>query len=151
MIDDQQTQFPTNNIGTLVRELSTGIDLRLQQLRAGTRYETVRNSDVKVFIRALRSGATVSSIARDLDITRQAVHASVQRLKTVKVVELQPLPNNSRDKLVVVTQQGLHAQQTAVEQIKLIEERMAKIIGKRQLETLRGQLQMLGDAFKPQA
>jgi DNA-binding MarR family transcriptional regulator len=148
MIDDRAIRFPSKNIGTLLREISTIIDLQLQELRAGSRYEKVRHSDVKVFMCAFRSSATVSEIARELDVTRQAVHASVQRLVELKVLDLQSQPNNGRDKLVVVTDRGRHAQQTALDHIKIIEAQMAEIIGKKELEILRGQLYALATSLK---
>lgn len=151
MVDDSKIEFPELNIRSLLNEITVAVDDKLRNLREGTRYGQVRNSDVKVFMRAFRSNATVSEIARSLDITRQAVHASVQRLMALKVVELQPIPDNSRDKLVVLTERGRHAQQTAVDQIKTIEDLMASVIGKDELKTLRKHLHMLAVAFKQPA
>lgn len=151
MVDNRAIHFPSKNIGTLLREISTAIDLQLRELRAGSRYENVRHSDVKVFMCAFRAPATVSEIARELDVTRQAVHASVQRLVELRVLELQAQPNNGRDKLVVVTERGRHAQQTALDHIEVIETRMAEIIGKKELEALRGQLYKLASAFRQPA
>jgi DNA-binding MarR family transcriptional regulator len=149
MVDKNPVPFPTQNIRSLVQEIAMNVDNRLQELRAGSRYANVRNSDVRVFIRAYRSPATVAEIARILDITRQAVHASVKRLQALKIVELRPQPGNERDKLVVVTERGLHAQNTAIEQIKIIEAQMADVIGVEALEQLRGQLLLISQAFKP--
>ncbi len=151
MVDETDIAFPELNIRSLLNEITVAVDEKLRKLRGDTRYSQVRNSDVKVFMRAFRSTSTVSEIARSLDVTRQAVHASVQRLMDLKVVELQPLPNNSRDKLVAVTERGRHAQQTALDQIKTIEDQMAKAIGKNELKTLRKHLYMIASAFKQPA
>jgi DNA-binding MarR family transcriptional regulator len=149
VVDKSDIKFPTENIRSLLNQLTVGIDSRLQKLREGSRYANVRNSDVKVFVRAFRSPATVSDIARSLDVTRQAVHASVQRLVDMKIVELQPLPHNSRDKLVVVTERGRHAQETAVNQIDTIEAEMASLIGVDELRAMRRSLAILAQSFKP--
>jgi DNA-binding MarR family transcriptional regulator len=151
MVGNGKLQFPTDNIRSLLNETIVALDRRLRELREGSRYQDVRNSDVKVFMRAFRSSATVSEIARSLEVTRQAVHASVQRLVALKVVELQPIPHNSRDKLVVVTERGRHAEQTALDQIKTIEAQMAAAIGKNELKLLRKQLRMINDCLKPPA
>lgn len=151
MVDKQELEFPAQNIRSLLNEITVGIDGRLRELRGGSRYEDVRNSDVKVFIRAFRSSATVSEIARSLDVTRQAVHASVQRLIELKIVELRPMPNNGRDKLVTVTERGRHAQQTAIDQINTLENHMASVIGKTELKTLRKHLHMIAESFKQPA
>jgi DNA-binding MarR family transcriptional regulator len=149
MVDKNPVPFPTQNIRSLVQEIAMNVDNRLQELRAGSRYANVRNSDVRVFIRAYRAPVTVAEIARILDISRQAVHASVKRLEALKIVELQPQPGNDRDKLVVITDRGLHAQNTAIEQIKIIEAEMADVIGVEALEQLRGKLLLISEAFKP--
>jgi DNA-binding MarR family transcriptional regulator len=99
-------------------------------------------------MRAFRSEATVSEIARSLNVTRQAVHASVQRLIELKVVSLQPILNNSRDKLVVITERGRHAQQTAIDQINTFENHMASVIGKKEFKILRKQLHQIAESFK---
>ncbi len=148
MVDKKQTQFPRQNIRSLILDISLGLDNRLQGLRDGTRYANVRESDVKVFMRAFRAPRSVAEIARSLNISRQAVHASVKRLQGIKVVELQPQPGNDRDKLVVVTERGYHAQDTAVEQLNTIEAEMAAVIGAEALEQLRHQLSLLSQAFK---
>jgi DNA-binding MarR family transcriptional regulator len=151
MVDEKDIQYPEQNIRTLLNEITVSVDEKLRNLREGTRYNEVRNSDVKVFMRVFRAKSTVSEIARALDVTRQAVHASVQRLMELKVVELQPIPHNGRDKLVVVTERGRHAQQTAIDQINTVEDQMAAVIGKNELKTLRKHLHMIAVSFKQQA
>jgi DNA-binding MarR family transcriptional regulator len=151
MVDNNRHKYPTDNIRTLLHEITLGVDNRLQVLREGSRYAKVRNSDVRVFMRAFRSSATVSEIARSLDVTRQAVHASVLRLTELKVLEVQPIPHNSRDKLVVVTEHGRHAEDAALEQIKNVEDHMAAVIGKEELKTLRHHLHLISQSFKPPA
>ena len=148
MVDKVPIPFPIQNIRSLLQEISVGVDNRLQELRVGSRYANVRNSDVRVFMRAYRAPATVAEIARILDISRQAVHASVKRLQALKIVALQAQPGNDRDKLVVVTGRGVHAQNTALEQIKIIEAQMADVIGAEALEKLRSQLLRISQAFK---
>jgi DNA-binding MarR family transcriptional regulator len=148
MVDNKRTPYPSLNIRSLLHEIALGVDTRLQELRVGSRYANVRNSDVKVFMRAYRAPGTVAEIARFLDISRQAVHASVKRLQALKIIELQAQPDNNRDKLVVVTERGQHAQDTALDQIKIIEAQMADVVGGVELERLRQQLYLISQSFK---
>jgi DNA-binding MarR family transcriptional regulator len=150
MVDNQVHNYPRENIRSLVFMLSLGIDNRLQSLREGSRYSGVRNSDIIVFMRAFREPATVAEIARSLEVSRQAVHQSVKRLQALKVVELVPQANNNRDKLVSMTERGLHAQKTALDQIVTIENEMAALLGEEGLQTFRKHLGLLAKHFKAQ-
>jgi DNA-binding MarR family transcriptional regulator len=143
MIDDpDSTVIRADNIRSLMVDLAAEIDNRFARFRRGTRYESVRPSDVRVFVAATRGSLTISEIAGRLDVSRQAVHASVLRLAELKIVELQPKPNNGRDKIVAITARGEHARQTAVEQIIRLESEFADTIGGDELEILR---KALGD------
>ena len=90
----------------------------------------------------------MSAMARDLGISRQAVHDSVKRLVELDVVELIPQPGNSRDKLVAVTDRGLHARQAALDFIESIEQECVAIVGKRKLENFRSTLVELLEGLK---
>jgi DNA-binding MarR family transcriptional regulator len=137
-----------DNIRGLLQDLAGELDRRTIAHRKGTRYEKVRQSDVRVFIMASRTPRTVSDIARELEVTRQAVHGSVQRLKQLQVLELLAQPGNERDKLVAVTEKGWQAQQVANASIRLLEQECAEILGKKGLEQFRKQLLALVTALK---
>ena len=137
-MDDNNEQTPAeNNIRTLIYYLGLAIDERLLNLRRGTAYENVRASDVRVFVTAVRRQRSISEIARELKITRQAAQMSVQRLAKLNVVELQTIPGNLRDKRVAATPRGLMARNTAAKQIAFIEQEFAAVIGDERLEMFR--------------
>jgi DNA-binding MarR family transcriptional regulator len=138
MIDDLPP--PLDNIRTIMHYLGQALDERLAFFRRGTIYESVRPSDVRVFVRALRSPQTISEIARGLVISRQAAQASVHRLEKLQVLALESLPTNKRDKIVVITAKGQHAINTASQQIKRFEAEFATVIGREGLQTLRNNL-----------
>jgi DNA-binding MarR family transcriptional regulator len=137
MVDDQASQVPIDNIRTLLYYLGLAIDGRMSQYRRGTPYEKVRPSDVRVFVRASRSTYTISEIARELQITRQAAQSSVQRLIKLQVIALKTLPGNKRDKVVVITPKGELASRTARQQVVNLENEFAEMIGRDMLEELR--------------
>jgi DNA-binding MarR family transcriptional regulator len=137
MAEDQSPTVPVDNIRSLVLFVGQCIDDRMQTYRKGTRYESVRPSDVRVFVSALRQPRRITDLAKTLKISRQAVQMSVKRLQNLKVVELQPVPGNQRDKLVVITDRGMNARRTAEEQIARLELELGDVIGTNELETLR--------------
>ena len=140
MVDEQVSRVPIDNIRTLLYYLGLAIDGRMSQYRRGTPYENVRPSDVRVFVRASRNSFTISDIARELQITRQAAQSSVQRLIKLQVIALKTLPGNKRDKVVVITPKGELANRSARQQVVNLENEFAEMIGKDKLEDLRTSL-----------
>ena len=143
MSDSSGNPIPFDNIRGMLQDLTAHLDHQLTHYRQGTRYENVRKSDVRVFTLASRKSRTMSHMARDLDVSRQAVHSSVKRLIDLKVVELIAQPGNSRDKLVAVTERGFHARQIAVEQIQRLEKELQLVLGAEKLGQFRSLLQEL--------
>ena len=149
MVENSDTPVvPLDNIRSLLSNLSVEIDYRLIRFRRGTRYENVRPSDVRVFVAATRGRRTISDVAMALNVTRQAVHASVKRLAALKILELQSMPGNQRDKIIAITERGMQARQTAVEQTNVVERELAEAIGREELEKLRQSLNILTTAIK---
>ena len=134
---------PVDNIRTLIYYLGLAIDARLSEARRGTPYEHVRPSDVRVFVTAGRKMRTISEIARELGITRQAAQMGVQRLSKLKVLELRPAPDNKRDKLVYITPKGRLARNSAGLQIEKLEAEFASVIGAEGVATFRENLREL--------
>ena len=155
MVDEQVSRVPIDNIRTLLYYLGLAIDERMSQYRRGTPYENVRPSDVRVFVRASRNSFTISDIARELQITRQAAQSSVQRLIKLQVIALKTLPGNKRDKVVVITPKGELANRSARQQVVNLENEFAEMIGKDKLEDLRISLgimlERLNNTLKQQA
>jgi DNA-binding MarR family transcriptional regulator len=148
MVDENDKPLAQDNLRTLLFYLGLAIDDRLSQLRKNTPYEKVRPSDVRVFVRALRKSQTISEIAREMRVTRQAAQSSVQRLMKLQLLELQSIPDNKRDKLVKVTPRGMLASKTAGQQISQIETEFAGFIGQDKVEEFRKHLQMMLDGLR---
>lgn len=140
--------IPFDNLRGLVQDLVVELDARITAYRQGTRYERVRPFDVKVFILASRQPRPVSQLARELGVSRQAVHAAVKRLASVKVLEVEANPENGREKRVAVTQRGDHARITALQQIARLEEECSSILGSPAMEGLRDALAQLVTGLK---
>ncbi len=146
MIDDESF-VPSNNIRSLLQDVSDGLDAKLAAYRAGTRFKNVRPSDVRVFVLALRQPRSMAELARILLVSRQAVHSSVKRLQQLRIVELKAAPDNAKNKWVVITDRGESARNAAQAQIKKIEAECAEVIGSDGLEKLRELLEALEGVF----
>jgi DNA-binding MarR family transcriptional regulator len=140
MTDEWRALIPFSNIRGLLQDLTTQLDDLTISYRKGTRYENVRKSDARVFISAIRKPQTVAEIARELEVSRQAVHSSVKRLAALKVLELRPQPGNHRDKIVTITDRGHRARVHILEHIQRMEAECAGVIGQQGLETFRALL-----------
>jgi DNA-binding MarR family transcriptional regulator len=140
---DSNTPFPADNIRSLILELTLVLDSHYAELRRGTRYENLRKSDIKVFALASQEPRSMAALARYLEVSRQAVHDSVKRLIALDIVELVVMPNNSRDKVVIVTERGKGAQALTRNNISKLESACSDILGKEEFELLRKMLASL--------
>lgn len=129
-----------DNLRTLLYHLGLALDERLSLYRHGTPYEKVRPSDARVFVAVTRNHQTISEIARFLRITRQAAQISVHRLQDLKILDLEPMPGNKRDKQVVLTAKGRHAAASARQQVQQFETECVAVIGEEGLAQFRQSL-----------
>jgi DNA-binding MarR family transcriptional regulator len=140
--------IPFDNLRGLLMDMAGELDRRIFVHIKSTPYEHIRPSDFRVGIMAMRRPRTVSAIARELEISRQAVHSSVKRLIDLELVELLPEPGNGRDKIVSLTTKGWQGQQVALASIARFEKECADILGAKGLEQFRKQLLALVTALK---
>ena len=136
----------SDNIRSLIYFLGLSVDYRMAQMRRKTPYARVRASDVRVFVDAARNPTTISGIARQLQISRQAAQLSVGRLQKLGVVELVGVAGNRRDKQVVVTPRGQLASLRGTSQITEIEQEFEKILGPEAWTNLLSSLKLLVQA-----
>ncbi len=138
-MNDKKSRLPRfDNIKGLVQDLTEKLDVRMHSLRVGTEFEHLRPSDAKTFMLISRHPRTISELARDLGITRQATHNSILRLIENGVVELHPAPGSKRDKIPVVTAKGQAVRRLAAKNLVIIEAELEAKIGTERLEQLRG-------------
>ena len=77
-----------------------------------------------------------AEIARQLDISRQAVHLVIQQMIAKNIVALQPDPNNRRIKQVVLTKLGLKMRNDGVMGMAIVTTELGKRIGKANVNKL---------------
>ena len=143
MEDVQNKALSNNNIRSLAYFFSVQLDQRLAQLTQNTPYQKMRGSDTRAFVIATRSPKTISEIARHLHISRQSTQSSVSRLAKFGLVKLAQHPSNNREKLVEITQQGWAASAVAVNNLRLVEEDIERLVGASQYAALRQGLEDL--------
>jgi DNA-binding MarR family transcriptional regulator len=147
MVDETNNSIQVG-ILNLTSDFLAAINERYISMRKGTRYESVRQFDGRVFVAATREGYTESEIARIFGVSRQAVHASVERLIALKLLERQAIPGNRRDKRIALTERGIHASQTVNQHIATVEAECAAIIGEDNFRTFRLQLELISSTMK---
>jgi DNA-binding MarR family transcriptional regulator len=145
---DQNDLTPKTGLRGLSAQLVNELDRRYAFYLQGTPYEHVRPFDVKVFVVAAREGRTESEIARLFSVSRQAVHAAVNRLIATNFVERRLMSGNGRDKQIVITAYGQKAMETANEHIFHVEGECAAIIGAENMPLLRRQLALIAEGLK---
>ena len=136
----------SDNIRSLIYFLGLSVDQKMVQMRRKTPYAQVRASDVRVFVNAARNSTTISAIARQLQISRQAAQLSVGRLKKLGVVELVGVAGNRRDKQVHITPRGQLVMLRGIDQITEIEQEFEKIVGPEAWSNLLNSLKLLVQA-----
>ena len=143
MSDETHIVPASDNIRSLIYFLGLSVDQKMSQMRRKTPYAQVRASDVRVFVNAARNPTTISGIARQLQISRQAAQLSVGRLKKLGVVELVGVAGNRRDKQVHITPRGQLVMLRGIDQITEIEQEFEKIVGPEAWSNLLGSLKLL--------
>ena len=137
----------SDNIRCLIYFLGLSVDQKMAQMRRKTPYAQVRASDVRVFVNAARNPTTISGIARQLQISRQAAQLSVGRLKKLGVVELVGVVGNRRDKQVHVTPRGQLVMRRGIDQITAIEQEFENILGSKAWASLLSSLKLLVQVY----
>lgn len=142
MVDEKISGVREDSIRRLIFELGKLMDQRFADVRKGTDYEKVRPSDVRLFVMATRKRFTISELAREMAITRQAAHASVNRLIKLRIVALEDSADDHREKFVAITPRGIHARDVAVFQTAKLEQEFAEFSSQQALDHLRESLSL---------
>ncbi|MBO6511052.1 MarR family winged helix-turn-helix transcriptional regulator [Roseibium sp.] len=148
MDDKKPTQPRFTNIRGLIADLNELLDQRMVELRKGTGLDAARPADANLFMMINRNPRTISELARDKGVSRQAVHAGVSRLVELGALRLEPVPGSKRDKLPVPTELGQQARMKAGELLRQLESELEGTLGKEDLELFRSMLIRLLEAAR---
>ena len=96
-----------------------------------------------MFFSQVSAGKTSpTEIARELGVSKQAVHKTIADLVTAGLVELQPDPNDGRAKKAIPTKEGIEFGLAAKSILQEAEQKLASRIGKKETLQLRKILSM---------
>ena len=81
-----------------------------------------------------------SEIARNLGISRQAVHTTINGMVEIGLLALADDPSDRRSKIVVISEQGMRMREHARQAVILMRQELARRIGADKLDALRDAL-----------
>lgn len=137
VIDKKDDTFLSQNVKGLMMTLIAGWNEQMDDARAQTEFATVRPSDIRVFAQLRGRSIKLSRIHREMGFSRQAASQAVDRLVQHGMLDLTPVPDNKRDKVVSITAKGQRWRSIAADQIRQIEAQCAAVIGEDGTDTLR--------------
>ena len=129
-------EFQNLNVKALLQDVIQHLERCMDTYEGDATYANVRPSDTKMFMSISSEPRTISQLARTLNISRQAAHASIGRLVDWGVVELKPAEGSRRDKIAVVTQEGEKARDLEAQRINFAKLNVEARIGKEKIRML---------------
>ncbi len=90
-----------------------------------------------VMVNILSGTCRPSDIARNLGISRQAIHATINQMAEMGMVEMRDDPDDGRSKIVVLSEIGLAMRRDADEAVEALTEELARRIGKGHIAAMR--------------
>lgn len=123
----------------LVSERHTAIRKMLEDKWNETSDIKISNSEWYILAKISENHCTVSALAKEVQISRQATHKFIKKLETKGIVELF-YGHNNRDKCVRLTDLGEMCVNKYILLKKEVEEKIAEKVGREQLEQLKNLL-----------
>ena len=137
---NEKNDFLTLNLKGLLQEKLWLLDARFKQKRLTTQYKMLTDAEARILATLRGETLTISEIARRLDLSRQAVHKTVAKLVKAKLLKLEPIPNNARDKRIEFTEKGEAMKAAGYKVLQELEKEVEAEIGKENLKRLKSLL-----------
>ncbi len=129
-----------SNLKALLQEKTGLLDNRLQKKRMASSYKTLTDAEARVLAVLRGEELTISEIARRLAVSRQAVHKVISKLVQRKLLQLQKIEGNSRDKRIIFTHAGESMKKEAANALRALEQEVETAIGSRNFRLLKSLL-----------
>jgi DNA-binding MarR family transcriptional regulator len=129
--------FLVNNLKALLQEKIWLLDNRLQQKRMVSAYKGLTEAEVRILAAIRGEELTISELARRLGVSRQAVHKIISSLVQRKLLKLQSIDGNARDKRIVFTSIGEAMKKEAANILHELEQEVESVLGSRQFQLLK--------------
>jgi DNA-binding MarR family transcriptional regulator len=131
MIDNLKPTFDylETNLMRLVLEMAEKMQEDSITFNKSAKYKKATPAQIRIFDTLRGKKESISSLSRKLGISRQATHKSVHQLVDLGLLSLEK-SSNSRDLMVVYTEEGRKARLFGAKNLIKIEEKMIKDLGK---------------------
>ena len=125
------------SIKALLRDSLSWIEQEQLKLLQDSPFASASNAEMRLFAALRGNSRSISELSRYLAVSRQAVHQTVHKLIERGIVRLEPAQSNKREKHVVITEKGREVQRITARHFRIIENKMARNIGRKNVELLR--------------
>ncbi|SIS46113.1 MarR family winged helix-turn-helix transcriptional regulator [Salimicrobium flavidum] len=105
----------------------------------------ISHSEWYIMARIYNHRPTISSVTRNVEITRQATHKFIKKLETKGLAETLPVENNRKEKSIQLTDFGVECYDKYEVMKTELERRIAETIGEYQVSELKQLLKMEWD------
>ena len=131
MVDNLKPTFDylETNLMKLVLEMAEKMQEESISLNKSGKYHRATSAQIKIFDTLRGEKRSISSLSRKLGISRQATHKTVHQLVDLGLLKLEKL-KNSRDKIVLYTDEGKRARLVGAKNLIKIEKKMIQDLGK---------------------
>jgi len=133
-------KLPLDSSGYLIVPLLQGFewfDKSLQQSLQARGWPRLTQPQSSVMIHVILGVNRPSAIARNLGLSRQAVHVTIRQVVRKGIFELADDPRDGRSKIVTLTAMGQAMRRDAQLTIQCLMDQLARRIGRRYVDALR--------------
>ena len=125
-------EFLDDNIMRLAVELVEWMEGEMVELNKSDDYQGSA-SEIRLFNALRGEEKSISTLARTMGISRQAVHKTTHRLEELGFLKLVSRQNNKKDRIVCITEEGQAIRKQGAEYLINIEEKISWNVGERNL------------------
>ena len=131
---------PPSALGILLRLVHQHWSSAVDEALRAAGYDGIKPHHANVFPFIPAAGIQVSELTRLARVRKQTMAQAIEELEAMGYVERRPDPNDRRGRLVFLTARGKGVRPVAAAAAGRVEAEWATVIGRRELEALRGGL-----------
>lgn len=123
-------EFLDDNIMRLALQLVEWMEGEMVELNKSADYKG-STAEIKLFNALRGEEKSISTLARTMGVSRQAVHKTAHRLEGLGFLELVSRQNNKKNRIVCITEKGQVIRKQGAKYLMSIEEKLSWNIGER--------------------
>jgi len=134
VIDNNSDEnFLESNLLRLLTKTSQWMESEIHKLNKTHKHE-FSIAEIKMLDGLRGKQKSIAELARVLQISRQAAHKTIHKLKDKGYLQLVIDKNNKKDRKVIITENGKNERNKRLEDIVKIEQKISWVIGERNLD-----------------